>query len=181
MKKLLFILLTGLMLASCNNSTPTPIAKSKVILAQPKSVSIHLYGFNQADYADSFFIFTAADGHDYYTFNWGKDLLHYPDCKLCLSRANLAAPLNSVQVIHDTIYIKKKDTPVQKRVRLLCVNDGDLIQQGRLHGSQTDAANAVIVGTIYTTIAPAYIDNGDSVYYIDGIGQKFTHRFIKPY
>jgi len=179
MKKLLFILLTGLMLASCKD--PTPISKLSVVLEHPKSVTVHFYGFNNSDYADSFFIFTASDGHDYYTFNWGKDLLHYPDCKLCLSRANLSAPLNTGQVIHDTIYIQKKDTPVQKRVRLLCINDGDLIQQGRLHDGQTHASNAVIVGTIYTTIAPVYVDNGDSVYYIDGIGQKLIHRFIKPY
>ena len=176
MKKLLFILIVGLSLVSCKGISTEP----KVVNEKAKSVRIHMTGYGKENYMDSFFILKAEDGHDYYTYDWGKDLLHYPDCKLCLSRVNFT-PSSSSTIIHDTVYLTKKDTPVQKRVRLLCINDGTLVQQGRWHSSQTDDTNPLIEGKIYTTIVPVFVDNGDSVYYIDGIGQKLTHRFIKPY
>ena len=136
-----------------------------------KCVKIHMI-FEDDDYFDSLFIMKGDDGHDYYTFNRGKDLLHYPDCQLCLSRVT---PVQTQTLVkHDTVYVKE---PNKKGLKLLCVNKGLIIQGGRIH----DATSDLVEGQIYTTILPPYIDHAtnDSVYYIDGVGEKLINRFIK--
>ena len=86
----------------------------------------------------------------------------------------------SIQKVHDTVYVPTKhDTVYQwdisqskgkfKHLKLLCVD---------AYG-QEDDANPIKEGKVYTTMGEIMIDSGDSCYYIDGIGSKKIHRFVK--
>jgi hypothetical protein len=169
MKKLFaFLLLTSLF--ACKQGQPDEQPKS--VPNTTKTVKIHMI-FKDHDYFDSFFVMKADDGHDYYTFDWGKDLLHSPDCQLCLSRATTGTTTQTI-VKHDTVYVEQ---PYKKGLKLLCVNAGEVIQGNRIH----DETNNLVEGKIYTTMVPAYIDHAtnDSVYYIDGVGERVINRFVK--
>lgn len=160
---------------SCKPASDNP---SKTSLEHAKCVKIHMVLLNSNNeinsYQDSFFVMKSDDGHDYYTFNWGKDLNHYPECELCLSRAKILPTVSSTILKHDTVYIKEKEN---KSSKLLCVNNGPLIQDNRIH----EATEGLTVGTIYTTLVPAYTsrDTNDSVYFIDGVGERLINRFVK--
>ena len=169
MKYVLSILLLTCFFA-CKQGQLDEQPKSKV--NSIRSVKIHMI-FKDNDYFDSLIVMKADDGHDYYTFDWGKDLLHYPDCQLCSFRSTSSTNTQTI-VKHDTVFVKE---PNKKGIKLLCVNSRAIIQGNRIH----DATSDLVEGQIYTTIVPAYVahDTNDTVYYIDGVGERLINRFIK--
>ena len=69
--------------------------------------------------------------------------------------------------VHDTLFKYNLDTSALnlKHLKLLCIDDKN----------QTELE----VGKIYSTIAVPFKDeNGDSCYYVDGIGVKRKNRFV---
>jgi hypothetical protein len=168
MKKLLVIL--TIVFIGCNNHTTVEQSNTpKVTPEYPKAFTFSNY--------NAYKINLGSDGHEYIENKRDYALVHSPECVLCKHRVDSARYLTAPSRV-DTVFIPKKDSIVQKRIRLLCVSADKILQNGKMHGSTSNLDE----GTVYTTIAKPYVspETGDSVYYIDGVGERLTHRFVKP-
>ena len=172
MKYFLFILILTLSI-SCS-IRPTVLADS--------SASIKIHDPYHPSYTDSLTIVLATDGHDYLAQKTTSGYViytHSVECRLCASKSNNKSSYvagGSVLIKHDTVYVAKKEP--EKGIKLLCIGAGSIIQQGRIH----DAVSDLKEGQYYISLTKAFKDpeEGDSVYYIEGVGTKLVNRFVIP-
>jgi len=172
MKYFLFVLIVVLSL-SCSN-------RPNVIVDSNGYVKIH--DPYHVKYTDSLLIVLGTDGHDYLAQRTTEGYVVYThsiECKLCASRSTNKSSYvsgGSVIIKHDTVYVPKKET--EKGIKLLCIDAGSIIQQGRIHEGVSDLKE----GQYYISLTKAFRDPeaGDSVYYIEGIGAKLVNRFVIP-